>query len=536
MISGLVKRNKFLGFCALVSVFLISFSFLSNGFAQTDQIPKTPQASSEQPSVNYLFRDSFYANPNLKAKYDITEVEGLLLVKNQDFLRRSNYSIVTGFEGSILESRVLKNVRSKEEAQAYIEKNLRKIHFERIPIRELPLVEKNGTPTSRFWVGQRAFSTLEDAKTSVVNAKTMIETDGGNFDKALELVEEYFPEMPGPTEEEIRANYKREEELAVKMMDWLDIGEKLYGPMTGTPIGERLLWQSFGETSFRDTNLSNHSFDGQTGYWTNRLVFKGLRFLGEPTLDPYVEVTAAADTEGLNYPKHLDLIGGVEYRPLGRAAFLENFNLYGLNVLKFARSYRLYVQYMERKNLTDEIEGSRDTDLWAGLDIFYEWGIDLEQPWVGRDSKSISNLIRNYVWGEYYGNYRWEKTDFTTNEHFHSWILNSTVTFGIKWPRIDLPKNPINDEFLLMPYLRFEQTTNPNREFSFQNQMYMAAGVRWMPFRSYQFMNNEWLFKTKLFAEYAGIGGIGHPGPAGKSPDTPDYDWRFGVNVSFKRY
>ena len=87
-----------------------------------------------------------------------------------------------------------------------------------------------------------------------------------------------------------------------------------------------------------------------------------------------------------------------------------------------------------------------------------------------------------------------------------------------------------------MPYVRLEHITVPRRsDLSFDNRIFVAAGIRWMPFRSYQFEHNEWLFKTKLFAEYVGVGGVHHPGGAHPA-DVPNRDWRAGINVSFKMY
>ena len=520
-----------------ILIILLFFSFSPHLFSAP---PETPQ----EPAVNYLFRDAFYAAPALKLKYDIYETSGFLLVRDSKRGGNSPFAVVTGFQNPILESRILKNIRTIENAGTFLEKNTRKIFFERIPIKELPLIAKNGTPTPRFWVGQRAFNSLDQAKAKIVEAKAAIEANGGNFDRALELISEFFPEEPAPTPEAVRANYLAEEELALKLLDWLDIGEANYGPLTlvpghflGVARGEPILWQSFGESTFRWTNLDRAGFNDQVGFYTNRIVFKGLRFLGEPTIDPYVEVTVPLESQGANFTKRLELIAGLEYRPFGRIDYLENFNFAGLYILKFVRNFRFYVQYMERKNITDEITGSPDTDLRTGMDIFYEWGVDLDLPWaVHPRPEKVSEWIREYVWGEYFGNYHWRDTNFSSVDGYHAWIYNSSLIVGIKWPSIRLPRNPVNDELLLMPYLRLEHTTTPRRsDIPSDNRIFVVAGIRWMPFRSYQFEHNEWLFKTKLFAEYVGIGGVHHPGGA-RPADVPNRDWRAGVAVSFKRY
>ena len=501
-------------------------------------LPFTPTVwsqSPQEPRVNYLFRDTFYASPDLKLKYDIYETADFLLVRGQERGPTGEFAVMTGFEGPVIESRVLKNVRTIEAANAFLEKNTRKIFFERVPIKELPLARTDGSVVPMFWVGQKAFSSLEQAQSSVAEVRAIVEAGGGNFDRALTLIGEFFPEAPAPTEEEAMARYLREEELALKVLDWLDIGEEPFGIFQGVPPGEKILWQSFGETSYRFTNLDSPNYDSQVGYWTNRIVFRGIRFIGEPTVDPFVEVTAALESNGKNFPSHLDLIAGLEYRPFQRIAYFENFNVDGLQLLKFMRGYRLFIQYMERRNLTDEITGSRDIDLWFGAGIFYEWGLDLKEPWAKKHRERVSDWIREFVWGEYYGSYRYERSDFAAIDEFNSWVWNSSLILGLKWPSIQLPKNPVNDELLLMPYLRFEHVTNPRRtSLGYQNRLFVVGGIRWMPFRSYQFQNNEWLFLTKIFAEYVGIGAVQHPGSV--SGNVPQRDWFIGAKASFKRF
>ncbi len=520
-------------------LFLVTVFFI---FSSAFEIFAAPAIPAQEPQVNFLFRDSFYAPPKLKLRYDVYEANGFLLVRDKKRGGNSELAVVTGFQDPVLESRILKNIRTIDEANKFLEKNTHKIIFERIPIRELPLIAKSGKPASRFWVGQRAFRSLEEAKAKIIETKTAIETNGGNFDRALGLIAEFFAEEPAPTPQAIRANYQAEEELALKILDWLDVGETGYGPMTlvpghflGVAPGEPILWQSFGETTFRTSNLERGGFNGQVGYLTNRLVFRGLRFLGEPTIDPYVEVTGTLETRGANFKDHLDLIAGLEYRPFARVNFLDNFNFDGFYLLKFARNYRFFVQYMERRNLTDEIAGSPDTDFWMGVDIFYEWGVDLPLPWVVPQRDQWSDWVHDFVWGEYFGSYRYERTDFSTVDSFNSGVYNSSIMLGIKWPSIPLPNNPVNDQLTLMPYLRLEHITNLRRPTrAFQNRLEVIAGIRWMPFRSYQFEHNEWLFKTKIFAEYVAIGGVSHPGS--HTEDVPDRDWRAGINISFKRY
>ena len=107
-------------------------------------------SSVPEPPINYLFRDSYYASPQVKLSYDVYEVEGLLLVEESKRLWHSGFSIVTGFNGPVLESRTLKNIRTVDEARSFLEKNSRKIFFERIPIKEVPLVQKDGALAPRY--------------------------------------------------------------------------------------------------------------------------------------------------------------------------------------------------------------------------------------------------------------------------------------------------------------------------------------------------------------------------------------------------
>src|SRR3989338_1741245 len=134
----------------LVCLLLTGFFFSSNNLFSAP--PEAPQ----EPAVNYLFRDTFYAAPPLKLKYDVYESAGFLLVRESKRGANAELAVVTGFEDPILESRVLKNIRKIDDASRFLEKNTRKIFFERVPIRELPLIAKDGTPAPRYWIGQRA--------------------------------------------------------------------------------------------------------------------------------------------------------------------------------------------------------------------------------------------------------------------------------------------------------------------------------------------------------------------------------------------
>jgi len=107
---------------------------------------------------------------------------------------------------------------------------------------------------------------------------------------------------------------------------------------------------------------------------------------------------------------------------------------------------------------------------------------------------------------------------------------------GIKLPGIPLPHNYINDELVLMPYMRFEHVNNAEYSFWYQNQYFVAAGLRIMPFRTYRWKENEWLSKTAIFGEWCGIGGAQRVKQSGEVPGLPNYDLRFGVKFSSRRF
>ena len=107
---------------------------------------------------------------------------------------------------------------------------------------------------------------------------------------------------------------------------------------------------------------------------------------------------------------------------------------------------------------------------------------------------------------------------------------------GLKVHLLSLPPNRFNEELLAMPYLRLGLTSNTEHHNPSDNRYYVAVGVRWMPFRSYQFVNNEWLFKTKFFAEYLAIGEVRNFKRDKSSIPPPDEDWRIGIAFSLRRF
>ena len=491
---------------------------------------------TSEPPANYILRDQFYLSPSQKSHFNASPADDFLVVERPNPEWNSNVAIVGGFASQALRTRVLKDVQSVDQAKEWIRAQKKATSFEGVQILTLPMKLPGGDTKEVYWVGNKSFDSFDKAAGEIAMAKSLIEMQGGNFAKALELTNEFKEPEEAPLSKEIKteAQFQREEQIALRWADQLDIGEEFWGPFQGVPAGEPILYQSFGESTWRSTNLAEKKFDSQVGFWTNRIVFKGVR-APLSTIDPYVEVTAAMESSPNDGGNQLDTVIGVEWRPLVRSTFLENFRPWGgIPLLKWAKNYRFYVQYMDRRNLKDEIANIRDFDTRFGVDIFYEWGIDLN-PIDQAPGKGFAGFLTDYTWGEYFGNYGWRDTNFTAEENFDAWLLDTSIILGLKTPAVRLPANPINEHLILMPYLRFALIANTRLSNPTDNRYYVAAGVRWMPFRSYRFVNNEWLLKTKIFAEYLAIGKVQNLKQDDSGPQ-PDEDWRIGIAWSLRRF
>ena len=491
-------------------------------------------APSEHPA-NFLFRDKFFLSSSQKVRYKTVSADGLLLLEQPAPEWNSTVALVSDFAPQALRTRTLKDIPSVDKAKEWIHTQKKELSYEGIPIVGLPFPAAEGRTEQRYWVGDKSFASFEEATREIAMIQSLIRAEGGDFSRAVALAKESKePEMALPAEEvKTKAQFEREEEIAFRWIDQMEIGEKLFGPFQGDTAGEPILYQSFGEGSFRTSNLAQPRWNSWVGFWTNRLVFKGIHFPLN-TLDPYVEVTGALEGTGNDGGSQLDTSVGFEWRPLARSSWLENYRPWGLPLLKFAKNYRFFMQYFNRRNLKDEIANISDEDFRVGFSIFYEWGIDLPSADQGRDTGFIG-FLTNYVWGEYFGEYAFRHTNFTTEEKFNAWILDSSIILGVKTPPLRLPSNPVNDELSVMPYFRFGLTANTELSNPFDNKYFVAVGVRWMPFRNYRYVNNEWLFKTKFFAEYLGIGNIQCLKQDHGCALTDD-DWRIGVSFSLRRF
>ena len=462
-------------------------------------------------------------------------MRGFSVLKTHSLHQDAEYSFVTDFGGGIIKSRYIAGLKDVTAVDEYIKKNLKTANAEGVEIRKLSVPVAKGPAVELFWVGDKAFTTPEEASKEISLTKALVQSAGGNFDEAVRAVPVYVPEKEKPIEIKTPAQFKKEEELILKFTDQLGIGEKMFGVFQGVPSGTNITWQSFGETSWRQTNLASKNFNTQVGYWTNRLVFGGIRFPLN-TIDPFVESTVDLQSDSTDYANNLMLYAGLEWRPLARNPWLLNFRPFGdIPILEWMRNYRFYIQTGKRYGLKDPITNSKDYDLLWGVQCYYEWNTELPALGETRPEK-FTDYLRQYVWGEYFGNYYVSRTGFNSEKSFNAFIANSSITMGIRLPGIPLPQNPINDKFILMPYLRFEQVSNAEFSFWYQNQFFLATGLRWMPFMDYRWKENEWLSKTAVFGEWIGIGRAQRLKQDGNPPDVPNYDLRFGVKFSSRRF
>lgn len=493
-----------------------------------------PPAAEVKPTAN-LFAEHFFAPAPQKLDHQMSQVRGFPVVKSHSREQNAEFSIVTDFGGGAVKSRYLSGLKDMKSIDEHIKKNLKTAVFEGVEIRELPVPNAKGEVTELYWVGDRAFASSEEAMTAIIASKTNVELQGGNFAEAVRTAPVYVPEAEKPIEVKTPAQFKKEEELILKFTDQLGIGEKMFGVLQGDPCGTPITWQSFGETSWRMTNLAANHFDTQVGYWTNRLVFSGIRFPLH-NIDPFIESTVALQSDSADYASNLQLFAGLEWRPLARNPWLLNFQPFGgIPILEWMRNYRFYIKYGNLYNIKGDITGSRDSDLIWGVQCYYEWGTELPSLMEGKPEK-FTDYLRQYVWGEYFGNYFVSKTGFSSEKSFNAFIANSTVTLGIKLPGIPIPHNYINDQIILMPYMRFEHVNNASFSAWYQNQYFLGAGVRWMPFMDYRWKENEWLSKMAVFAEYDGIGGAQRVKAQGQAGVVPNYDFRVGVKFSSRRF
>lgn len=486
------------------------------------------------PNPNFILRDTYYLPHSVKVDRDLYEVDGYAIVNQPNPRLNSSFALVTGFEDNVLTTYSLAHMQSVEEAGQYIQKNGVLYEESGMQIRELRVGERNETPVQLYWVGHRAFKTIDDARAAVIQTKANVEALGGDFSTAIESIRKVWKVSAKESVEASKSRPELEEEFLQNLADMTGMNTDFFGPLYGPPYGERILYQSVMEGTYRTTNFEERHFDAYTAFWSHRLVFKGIRFLGDTTIDPFVEVVPAAQTDGDDGDTHLELKAGLEWRPFVRNAYLSNYQPYGVPLLDWLRNLNVFVDYRQRKNIKGRYDdGVKTYDMRAGVALFKEWGVEMpdiyEYHKTGRWFKP-----NDLFWGEYFMEMYWDKTNFTAGDNLNSFI-DSTQAFkiGLKWPRFPLPENPINTDLVLMPYFVFEDARSSDHADFFRNRYYYGWGLRLMPFRDFRFMENEWLFKTKLFVEY--LQDIHYtknkpPGP------VPEKDIRLGLNVSLRRF
>ncbi len=532
------KRNRkkpaaFRFFPAAMFPLLVSLFFALNvPFALAQSEDKTePQLSDEPkaetavpvpPPINQ-FQNAFYVPHELRLKYATYDCADFIVTQQREDSWNSLFSVVTGYNDGVLETRILKDIQTIDEAREYFEKYTKPITDEGVTINEVTLVNKNQKLSSLYFVGHLAFSNLEEAQAAIDQVKKEIQAAGGNFSASVQDAKQYAASYTGVEHEAaleaepviIKPNFQQEEDIFFGAYDGIN-PRRFWGKY---PEEDWYLYQSVGESTYRNTNLDSRSFNAQVGFFNNRIVIRGLKFLGS-SIDPYIEATVRGETNGRAFASTVDFAAGIEYRP-----FRLNKKLAESVWTDWIRNFRTYVVYERREPIKDIILFSRDHDVEAGFDFFKEWGIDM--PKEGNPD--------TWLWGELFMNNRFRKTDFSTDDDFDAFIFNNAGKIGFKWPRIPLPKNPINDELVFMPYCMFDQVANSGHSFFFENRYFIGAGMRIMPFRSYRFLNSQWLFRLKIFGEYIAYGGAQYT-KAEPPSSVPDRDYRVGVNISLNRF
>ncbi|HNW48070.1 MAG TPA: hypothetical protein PKN02_11815, partial [Thermotogota bacterium] len=178
-------------------------------------------------------------------------MEGFFLVPQPAPDWNSSFSIITSAKGNIITTHILKNVNSSDDARKFFLENVKLYDSYGVPIRALALETKTGKKKKLYWVGSRAFRSLNDARKSVKVVKKAIEKQGGDFEEAIRRSNEISKVPAVPAEKPPAPRTAQEEEFLLKMVDWLGFDKYLYGPFYGIPSGEPILYQATFETSYR---------------------------------------------------------------------------------------------------------------------------------------------------------------------------------------------------------------------------------------------------------------------------------------------
>ncbi|MBI3266823.1 MAG: hypothetical protein HYZ67_07205 [Chlamydiae bacterium] len=467
----------------------------------------------------------------LQQKCGVESYQGFLFLENLEEGWNSNYAIVSNFEGASIESQVLWGTENFNAVKTLIDQNLKTFLYQDVQIRELVIPVKNSEKISLFWVGQKAYPTQEEAQKAVdralaegVSPKEMVEHE--------EEVPEIAPQSAIPSETQStstegldQAKISQGQIPSAEATPYpLHVDEKIKQvAIPGTevePEQDRFYWQTFGEFTWRRTNLDAPNkdnpdyFNDVVGFHSLRLIMRGMRFYeGGPTLDPYVEATFSMATNDTPFENKLVAVAGVEYRLLDNIAVLKQ-NPW----LEWLTSLRLFGQYMDLSHLRQTDTAATTYDARAGMGLYKDWGWD--KPFDQEEREPFYH----YLWGELFMENAWKKTDFN-REDYNSMTWSDVAWFGLKFPWIgDIPP--------LMPYAKVEFTAS-QRDFFFQNRVFFGYGLRYMPFHTSRFKGSEWLYNFKIFAEYDDIESYFKDEPP---DDRPDWDFRVGVKIDINRF
>lgn len=272
-------------------------------------------------------------------------------------------------------------------------------------------------------------------------------------------------------------------------------------------------FQSYGEFSHRNTNLYHEDYDSIAGWWENRLIFRYKHVAIHPLMqrmlfEPYGKFTLAASEKQFPWENHVVYGFGLENRILDRWKRLNS------PWLSWLYRLRLYVEYLEIEYTKDEAEDwVPDHDFRYGFDLWKEWNI----PPEAEDS---------YLWGELWANVGWRKTNFFES-NYETYSSGALTRLGIK------PKNSLeigeNFKINVMPYLMLEASYS-GKDYFWENRLNIGGGIRVMSVVHWQ-CGKEIIMR--IFAENLHTADHFRGDP---DPDTPDDDFRVGINFSYNLF
>jgi len=259
----------------------------------------------------------------------------------------------------------------------------------------------------------------------------------------------------------------------------------------GVHIGKDFAFLTFGDWSYRQTNIfqEDYNYTGGWSYarlaWRNKVVPLGIYVLG-------VIVNSNSDKTWEN--NYVFGVGIEKY-------VFEDID----SVSGFPKNIRYYFEYLRIGYTKEKIaDWVPSYDIRFGIDVYKDYGIG-------------SDKINRLFWAEIWGNLGWQKTNFYI-ENYNSIVVGLNVKAGLRLPR--------NSPFALMPYGVADISWVGRHNFFWQNRGLFGIGLRIMPFAKAQ---SELLNRLKIFAEYFFTVQYIKDKPV---VDIPGYDFRVGVIYS----